>query len=203
MSPMRRALVAAVLTLPLGACVSLFPKADPVQLYRFGTEPPAAAAVAGTPFGVLKLPTTFTRASASDRILTVTGGEAAYVKDARWVAPAAVLFDEAVNRAFQGADGRARLITRGEVAQADYTLKLDVRTFESRYLNGPKAPPEVVVETRAVLTSNVDRKLIGEKMFTARVAAGDNRMAAIVPAYDEAVDKVVGDLYGWVNSTGR
>jgi cholesterol transport system auxiliary component len=182
--------------------VSLLPKADPSQLYRFGAEGPQVQVASGTRFGVLKLPTSFVRASASDRILTVTGGEAAFVKEARWVSPAAVLFDEAVNRTFQTPGGRARLITRGEVAQADYTLKLDVRSFEARYRGGPKAPPEVVVDVRATLTRSGDRALVGEKVFAATIQASNNRMGAIVPAFDQATDQVVGELYAWVNSAG-
>ena len=155
----------------------------------------------GLKFGVLKSTTDFVAAAASDKILTVTRGEAAYIKDARWVSPASVLFDEAVDRTFQGSTGRARLITRGEVAKADYVLKLDVRTFEARY-PGPKLAPEVVVETRAMLTRNDNRELVAEEVFTSRVQAGENRVGSIVAAYDQATEEVISDIYAWVNSGG-
>ena len=62
-------------------------------------------------FGVLKAPTGFVRAGAGDQILTVLpGGETAYIAQARWVSPAQVLFDEALERAFDADPGRARLI---------------------------------------------------------------------------------------------
>jgi cholesterol transport system auxiliary component len=87
------------------------------------------------------------------------------------------------------------------VAKADYVLKLDVRTFETRYAY-PEAVPDVVIEVRALLSSNQDRSVIGERVFTSTARAADNRVGAIVPAYDQAVDSVLTELYGWVNSTG-
>jgi cholesterol transport system auxiliary component len=198
-----RRLTAAALALTaiaLSGCISVFPKADPAQLYRFEARQQPQAAPAGALFGVLRLGTSFPRASGGDRILTVNDrGEAAYIAGARWVSPASVLFDEQVSTAFQGA-GRARLISRGEVIKADFSLKLDVQVFETHYDQGPKAAPEIVVSVRGVVTRNRDRALIGDRVFTARVRAGENRVGAIVPAYNAALTQVLGEIVGWVNS---
>lgn len=200
---MSRRLTAAALALAaiaLSGCISLFPKAEPAQLYRFEARPPAQTASAAPVFGVLRLGTSFPRASAGDRILTVNDrGEAAYIAGARWVSPASVLFDEQVARAFQGG-GPARLIGRGEVIKADFSLKLDVQTFEVRYDRGPKAAPEIVVTVRGVITRNRDRALVGEQVFNARVRAGENRVGAIVPAFNAALTQVLGEIAGWVNA---
>ncbi len=200
---MNRRLTAAALALAaiaLSGCISLFPKAEPAQLYRFEARPQSQPAPPGPLFGVLRLGTSFARASSGDRILTVNDrGEAAYIAGARWVAPASVLFDEQVSTAFQGA-GRARLIGRGEVIKADLSLKLDVQTFETHYDRGPKAAPEIVVSVRGVITRNSDRGLIGDRIFTARIRAGENRVGSIVPAYNAALTQVLGELVGWVNS---
>lgn len=198
---MRRLAVAAlaVAALGLSGCISLFPKSEPAQLYRLDARTAPGAPAAGPAFGVLRLSTGFPRASAGDRILTVgPGGEAAYIAGARWVSPAAVMFDELTAQAFQGA-GRARLITRGEVARADLTLKLDVQAFEAVYDNGPKAAPKVVVTVRGVMTDSQTRALLGDRLFTAEVRAADNRVSAIVPAYDRALGQVLGELVAWVN----
>jgi len=197
-----RTLIALAMTVPLAGCASLlFGKSDPVQLYRFSVQPVTTApASTGRQFGVLLSPTNFVEAASGDLILTATGGQLAYIKDARWASAAETLFDEAVARKFQGTPGRARLLQRGEVAKADYVLKLDVRTFETRYA-APEAVPDIVVEVRALLSSNQDRSVIGERVFTSTVRASDNRVSAIVPAYDQAVDNVLSELYGWVNSS--
>jgi len=198
-----RGLTVATLAVALSGCISVFPKTKPASMYRFGdADVTATKGPPGAMFGVLKAPSAFTRAAAGDRILTVTNGEVAYVAGARWVSPAFVLFEEATARAFDNDPGRARLIGRGEVAKADLVLRLEVRTFEADYLDGPKAAPQVVVRVRAVLNRNSDRALVGDQIFEAKVKAADNRVSAIVPAYDQAVSKVLGDIVGWVNAAG-
>jgi cholesterol transport system auxiliary component len=144
---------------------------------------------------VLKGATVFPPAAAGDRILTVNGAETAYIGGARWVAPAAILFDEALLRTFD-APGSVRLVERGEPLAAASTLRLDVRTFEVRY-PGPTA----VVRVRATLIRNADRTIVGERMFDASVPAEGNRQAPIIAAFDSAADKVIGDIRSWTAAT--
>lgn len=189
---MIRALVLAVgLPVALAGCISVFPKATPVQMYRFGETPATAASAAGPSTIVAKGATVFPPAASGDRILTVTGSETAYISGARWVAPASVMFDEALLRAFD-APGSPRLVERGEPLSAPSTLRLDVRAFEARY-PGPTA----VISVRATLIRNADRTILAEKMFEASVPAADNRQGPIVTAFDGAVDKVITDIRGW------
>ncbi len=115
-----RVLSLTALCVSLSACISLFPKSNPSQLYRFDGEPPSAEQSAPRPsarFGVVRAGGTFDQASAGDRILTVNGSQAAYIADSRWVSPAATLFNEALTLAFDNNAGRARLLTRGRGRQ--------------------------------------------------------------------------------------
>ena len=193
----------AVTAVALTGCISVFPKTKPSGLYRFGHAPVESSRPASEKgFGVYKTPTVFTRAAMSDRLLSVTNGEAAYIADARWVSPAIVLFDEAVARSFESETSGARLVTRGEALKAAMALRLEVRSFETDYVNGPKAPPEVLVEIRAVMTRSNDRALLGDKVFVARVKAADNRLSAIVPAYDQAVGQALSEIVDWVDEAG-
>ncbi len=148
----------------LGGCISLFPNAEPVQLYRFGATAPQVQekASGGAGFGVLLAVTGFDRAAAGDRILTVTGTQAAFIKDARWVTSSVGLFDSALHDAFDADQGPARLVDRAEIARIDYVLKLDVRTFEARYDNGQDAAPTIVVDVHAALDRTHDRIVVGE-----------------------------------------
>jgi cholesterol transport system auxiliary component len=202
----RRLIAAAVIglaALALSACISLLPKTKPAQLYRFGFTPEAAAPAApeGRTFGVLKPPSAFQREAAGDAILTVTGSEAAYIGEARWVAPAPVLFDEAVTAAFAADKGAAKLVSRGEPRRADYTLRLDVRSFEARYNHGPKAAPDVVVVIDAVLIPT-DRTQPRTQTFEVTVTAGDNRVGAIVEAFNQALAQLLPQVAQWVDSAG-
>jgi cholesterol transport system auxiliary component len=195
---------AGALALTLGGCISLLPKAKPAQLYRFGNPPAAGAANAmanadGERIGVFSGGGSFEQEAAGDRILTVTGAKVAYIAQSRWVAPAQVLFDQAVADAFEGASGRVRLVPRGAPAVSDYVLRLDVRNFETRYDEGPKAAPVVLVRVHAALTRDRNRTVVSDQIFEASVPASDNRVGAIVEAYDKAVSQVLTKLVGWTN----
>ncbi|WP_309644293.1 ABC-type transport auxiliary lipoprotein family protein [Phenylobacterium sp.] len=199
-----RALAAVAMTLSLGACISLFPKDDPAQLYRFDGREPSSEASVGRPatqFGVVRAGGAFSRAASGDRILTVTGGQAAYVAASRWVSPASTLFDEALARAFDLNTGAARLVTRGEAAKADFSLRVDVTRFEAVYDRGPEAAPLIMVSLRVTL-ARPDRTLAGSDLIEAQVRAGDNRVSAIVAAFDQAVGDVLSALTAWTNRTG-
>lgn len=186
------------------ACVSVFPKEKPAQLYRFGGggDPPPPAAAVGMRFAILPLPIGFDRAAAGDAILTLTGDEAAYIKGARWVISAQSLFDTAVARAFENDAGPARLMARGETSRPAFTLKLDVRAFEARYEHGPAAAPSVVVQIHAVLAPAVGADPPRERLFVARLDAGENRVGAIAQTFDKAVRQTLGKIVAWVDARG-
>lgn len=191
-TPPKAAVLVLALPLLLGGCISIFPKQQPVQMYRFGEQIPGSqASPAQAPILVLKGPTSFPPASSGDRILTATGTENAYIGGARWVAPAETLFNAAVLRAFD-APRAPRLVERGEPLAAPSTLRLDVRAFEVRY-PGPVA----TVQVRAVLIRSADRTLIAEKMFDADVPASDNRQTAIVAAFNQAVGQALSGVRDW------
>lgn len=190
----------ALAAVGLSGCISLFPKAKPSQLYRFEATVPQRPE-SQNQIGVLRVTSGFVRAAAGDRILTVNAsGEVAYIAQTRWVSPASVLFDEEVAEAFHSA-GRVRLVSRGEIAKAAFTLKLDVVDFEVVYDQGPKAAPQINVVIRGVLTNSQDRSVVGDKIFTAKVRAGDNRVSAIVPAFNQALSQTMTEIVTWVDET--
>ncbi len=184
--------------LVLSGCISLLPKSKPVQLYRFAA---VGAETTATPrpnaIAVFRTNGSFQSEAADDRILTVSGGKAAYVAQSRWVAPAELLFDEAVAKAFDAS--AVRLIARGQQGRFAYALRLDVRNFEARYDSDPKAAPTVVVRLHAALTRS-DQTRVGEQDFEAKVRASDNRVGEIVGAYNRAVGEVIGKLIAWTEA---
>ena len=204
MNALKRTLSVLGLTamaIALAGCITLLPDEKPAQLYRFDGGVQPAAASQGAPFAVARLGGSFVQAAANDRMLTITGSRAAYIADSRWVSPASVLFNEALSRAFNADAGPARLLTRGDFSKADYVLRVDVTEFEAVYDQGARAAPEVRVSLRATLTG-ADRQLAGSKAFEIRVRASDNRVAAIVAAYDQAVGQALGELVAWTNNRG-
>lgn len=196
--PLLRLTAIGACALALSGCISLLPKSKPAQLYRFSAAPAAAPAPAKpNTVAVFRANGSFQGEAADDRILTVTGGKAAYIAESRWVAPAEILFNEAVANAFDASP--IRLIARGQFGRPAYALRTDVRTFEARYDSGPNAAPTVVVRLHAALTK-ADTSSVGEQDFEARVPAADNRVGEIVAAYNKAVADVVGKLVAWTET---
>ena len=190
-------------TVALGGCVSLFPKQVPAQLYRFGVPEGAAAATPGpdddlarTP--VISPPVAVVPAGATDRLLTITGSQAAFVGGARWISPAAELWDQAARRAFAARATHVRLLTRSEFAGGVAFLRLDVPEFEARYA-APDAPPTVHVALHALFTHR-NGTFSGEHTFVADVPAAENRVGPIVAAYDGAVAQVLDAAVTWADA---
>lgn len=185
----------------LTGCISLLPESEPVQLYRFGGSVPQANGTqsAAPGFTVLLVNASFNSAAAGDRILTMSGAEASYIKGARWVTNAQDLFHAALRQAFTHG-GRARLVDSGDVGRPGYALKLQVYAFEARYTRGLDAPPDILVALQATLTETDGRVMTGQRAFSASVPASENRVGAIVAAFDQAVAQVTGELAAWVDA---
>ena len=200
--PLLAMVMAAALASSLGGCVSLLPKTRPAQLYRFGADPAdMAPADAKSPSGREKIGVVlgaigFPRASTSDGILTVTGDETAYIGGVRWVAPARLLFQEAVQREFERRAQRAQIVDIGDVGAAGAILRIDVTSFEARYQRGA---PTVVVALSARLTRS-DGRLLDQRDFSDARSARSNSVSAIVKAFDGATDKVLTDVTGWTDA---
>ncbi|MDP9104228.1 MAG: ABC-type transport auxiliary lipoprotein family protein, partial [Pseudomonadota bacterium] len=130
---------AAALAFSLGGCVSLLPKAKPAALYRFGGEESAQIPQPSiSARGVTLAPIEFPRESMTDGILTMEGSEASYLGGARWIAPAPVLFRQALGRTFDATAPGINLMGRGEVGRVTAILDLEVDRFEAHYTD-PKA----------------------------------------------------------------
>jgi cholesterol transport system auxiliary component len=198
-SSLLRLALLGVCALALSSCISLLPKTKPAALYRFGPEPSASALGAShvNSVGVSKTNGKFAEEAANDRILTVSGGKAAYIAESRWVAPAEVLFDQAIGQAVDSSS--VRLIARGQQGRSSYALRLDVRNFETRYDSGSKAAPVIVVRVHAALTK-ADLSNVGEQDFDVRVPAADNRVGDIVSAYNTAVASVLEKIVAWTEA---
>lgn len=204
---LRLAASAAVLS-ALSGC-ALLSSPDPVQNYRFGLPMAAPSAVGDTPapLTVSIRRIEFPQAAGDDRILGVTGLETAYIGGVRWVSPASTLFDDSLKAAFANRADRIRVLGRREPGTPPLVLQVTVTTFEARYA-APGAVPDVVVTARAQLRSTPERRAGGgtirpeegrsvERVFTVTQPAGDNRVSAIVAAFDTATRDINTQIADW------
>lgn len=204
MSP--RLISTALAGLLLTSCALL---SDPPteQLYRFGTGVgPGAAPVAASETPAIRLgidPGAFPREATGVRILTTEGAQVSYLAAARWAAPAEILFENTLVRAFDGAAPDVTMYPRGATGTAAALLRVDVRQFEAVYDQGPQAPPVVRIRLSARLNDRIERTVLGEREFTAESRAVDNRVTAVVAAYDQAVNEVARSVSAWSVDTAR
>lgn len=196
---MIRSLVIAALAVTLSGC-ALLSSPDPVQLYRFGETggAPMAAAVT-TPVQVRLRGVEFPQAARGDRILGVTGVEAAFIGGARWVSPAQQLYAQSVESAFASQARTVRLIGRRELTPTTRILDIDIRTFEARY-DYAGAVPVVTVSARARLLRFPERTVVAEQVFSFNQPAGENRVSAIVQAFDLATRDLNSQLVSWTEA---
>lgn len=187
---------ASVAVAALGGC-ALLSTPDPVQTYRFGTTAAASSPNAGTELTSVGLRRVeFPEAVEGDRLLGVTGTETAYIKGARWVAPAADLYMESLENAFAAQATRVRLVGSREIIRSGRRLDIDMRAFEARY-DAPGAAPTVVITARARITGLPDREVVAERMFSVEQPASENRVSAIVAAFDTATRDLNTQMVAW------
>jgi cholesterol transport system auxiliary component len=188
--------VAAML---LGGC-ALLSTPDPVQLYRFGPlDSPYVGERSMASVQVSLRRIEFPEAVAGQRILSVTGHEAAYIAGARWVSDADELYAQSLEMAFGSRASGVRLIGGRELTRADAGLDVDITTFETRY-TAPGAAPTVVISARARLLAMPERTVVSEQIFSVSQPAANNRLGAIVSAYDAATQDLNQQIVAWVEA---
>lgn len=198
---MIRFLVLAGCALALSAC-ALLSSPKPAQLYRFGApSETATAAPAGTvEVGLRRME--FAPAVQGDRILGVTGSEAAYIAGARWVSPAQGLYLASLEEAFATNARRVRLIGPRDLGREQLALDLDITSFEARYA-APGAAPTVVVMADAALVRLPSRERVASQRFSVSQPATENRVSAIVQAFDLATRDLNTQLVDWADAAAR
>lgn len=190
--------LAAIAAVSLSGC-ALLSSPDPVQLYRFGDAAGPVATPVASPVQVKLRALEMPQASQGDRLLGVTGSEAAYIAGARWVSPALMLYSDALETSFGSQARTVRLIGRRELTPTTRLLDVDVRAFETRY-DYAGAAPTVVITVRARLLRFPERTVVSEQTFTVSQPAGENRVSAIVEAYDLATRDVNTQIVAWTDA---
>ncbi|MGH7028584.1 ABC-type transport auxiliary lipoprotein family protein [Brevundimonas sp.] len=198
----RSSLLIAAASVTLSGC-ALLATPDPVQLYRFG----GGSAFAGTgatsacpDVNVNLRRVDFPDASSGDRLLAVTGAEAAYIKGARWVSPAETLFEETLRNAFADG-GTCTVLGSGQATRDGLLLSVDVRRFEAVYA-APGGVPDVNVVVLLRLIRPGDRSIVAEDRISVSESAGENRQSAIVAAFDRATAEASRQIVLWTDQQG-
>jgi cholesterol transport system auxiliary component len=191
-----RLLVLLLMSASLAACGSFFQtKAAPPTLYLLSMTsrtPASASAALAVDLAVLKprvrvgVDTDRIAALYPDRRLD-------YFANVRWSGPVDEIVQELAVQEFHGSGAVRNVSGDASVFASSYWLELEVADFQAEY-SAAGSPPIVHVKLLARVGSSMDRRVLARFEADAREPAADNRMGAIVDAYNRAADKTLSSI---------
>jgi ABC-type uncharacterized transport system auxiliary subunit len=195
------AMAAAAMALP-GCTESLFKSKAPPQSVYLLTVAPAPAPAADLPelpvdLTILRpgvrpgLDTTLIAALYPDRRLD-------HFAAARWSAPLDEVMQDLALQAFRADAHMPNVHTDVSAFGTGYWLEIEVADFQAEYAGAASAagaaPPTIHVRLEARLGASGDRHVLGQFEAEVRESAADNRLNAIVDAYDRAASAALGKI---------
>ena len=116
-----------------------------------------------------------------------------YLADARWSGPLDLVVQDLALQAF-GTGARLRNVSGDSSAFASrYWVEIEVADFQAEYLSAGTAPT-VDVHFLVRVGGAGDRRVLGSFDASARVTASDNRVTAVVAAYERAADAALAQI---------
>jgi cholesterol transport system auxiliary component len=185
--------------LMLGCAGSLFKnKAAPPTMYLLSATPksPIAdspiTAVAPADLAVLKLRV---RAGLdTDRIAALYPDRRMdYFAGVRWSGPLDEVLQDLAVQEFHSNPGLRNVSADASVFASPYWLEIEVADFQAEY-SAAGSVPTVHVRLMARVGKSADRRVLGRFEPDIHEAAADNRMSAIIEAYNRAADKALAEI---------
>jgi cholesterol transport system auxiliary component len=189
--------LALSLTVLLSACTGgLFQtKSAPPTLYMLSAGANVAGAQATDIAGDLAILRPRVRAGlGTDRIAALYPDHRLdYFADARWSGPLDEVVQDLVVQVFHSRAGMRNVSGDVSAFSSAYWLEIEVTDFQAEYASGGGAP-SARVHLIARIGSSSERRIIARFEADALVPASDNRMRAIVEAYNKAADEALSQI---------
>ncbi len=185
-------LAAAAAALLAGCAGSLFQSkaAVPTVYLLSAAAAPGAAAPSGTviPADLAVLRPRIRTGLESDRIAVLyPDRHLDYFADARWSGPLDEVVQDLAVQAFRAGAGLRNVSTDASAFASGYWLEIYVADFQAEYTSAAAAPT-IRVHLSARLGGAGDRRVLAAYDADAMQPAADNRLTAIVGAYEKAAD---------------
>jgi cholesterol transport system auxiliary component len=193
---LRTQLVALLSLLLCGCGGSLFQtKVAPPSLYLLSAARTPAAADAPRISADLAVLRPRVRAGLNtDRIAALyPDRRLEYFADARWSGPLDEVIQQLAVQQFHATANLRNISADASVFASDYWLEIEVTEFQAEY-SAAAAPPSVHVHFLARVGTSADRHILGVFEANAADAASDNRMSAIIDAYNRAADQALAEI---------
>lgn len=178
-------LVAGLLSGCLGELLQS--KVDEPYTYMLNAQSAAMATVAYDAEVAVSLPTALPALDTARIALLKDGNRIDYVYGARWAGTAPQLVQNFMVTLLRSRQGVRSVVVETSRVNANYLLQLELRDFQAEYGHG-KAP-QAHVTLVATLVDIVGRRTLGTFEYGASIPAEDNRQAAIVKAFEAALQQ--------------
>jgi cholesterol transport system auxiliary component len=189
----------ALLGVTLAACAgSLFKnKAAPPTMYMLGatrSTPAVDSPSNNLPIDLAVLRPRVRAGLDTDRIAALYPDRRMdYFADVRWSGPLDEVLQDLAVQQFHANPGLRNASREASVFASTYWLEIEVTDFQAEY-SAAGGPPTVHVQLQARIGNSGDRHVLGRFEPDVREAAADNRMSAIVDAYNRAADKALMEI---------
>ena len=203
---MKRTVLLALLSVTLAACAgSLFKnKAAPPTMYMLGAtrktpavDPPSE----NLPSDLAVLRPRVRAGLDTDRIAALYPDRRMdYFADVRWSGPLDEVIQDLAVQEFHANPALRNVSADVSAFTSAYWLEIEVTDFQAEY-SAAGGPPTVHVHLQARLGNSADRHVLARFEPDVREAAADNRMSAIVDAYNRATDNALGEIAEGVAQT--
>jgi cholesterol transport system auxiliary component len=195
----KRTILLALLGVTLAACAgSLFKnKAAPPTMYMLGAtrSTPAIDPQNGNlPSDLAVLRPRVRAGLDTDRIAALyPDRHMDYYADVRWSGPLDEVLQDLTVQLFHANLRASNVSADVSVFASTYWLEIEVMEFQAEY-SAAGGPPTVHVHFQARLGNSGDRHVLARFEPDVREAATDNRMSAIVDAYNRAADDALAEI---------
>jgi cholesterol transport system auxiliary component len=201
----KRTVLLALLGVTLAACAgSLFKnKAAPPTMYMLGAtrSTPAVDPSNDLPIDLAVLRPRVRAGLDTDRIAALyPDRHMDYFADVRWSGPLDEVLQDLAVQQFHANPGLRNASAEASVFASTYWLEIEVTDFQAEY-SAAGGPPTVHVHLQARIGNSADRHVLARFEPDVREAATDNRMSAIVDAYNRAADQALSDIAAGVAAT--
>jgi ABC-type uncharacterized transport system auxiliary subunit len=189
-----------IMTLALAGCGGSFfqTKAAPPKMYLLSAPKPAVAAVSEAapqiPADLAVLKPRVRAGLDTDRIAALyPDRRLEYFADARWSGTLDEVIQELAVQEFHSTAKLRNVSADTSAFASAYWLEIEVSDFQAEY-SASAAAPSVHVRFLARLGSSTSRQILARFEASAQEAAADNRLSAIIDAYNRAADKALAEL---------
>jgi cholesterol transport system auxiliary component len=128
-------------------------------------------------------------------------GELQVYKGVTWSQPSTDLVEATVLRALEDSGKIPAVARLGSGVRADYKLVMDLRRYEADYAGN--AVPSATIELTAKLMHTTDQRIVASRTFLQREPSSGIEVAQVAVAFDQALEKLGGEVVGWVLTTGE